>query len=510
MIIHSYPKLVNIPEIDGGGAKIGVLEMSTLLGFPVKRMYFLHRVDDSVKRGNHAHKELFQCFIALKGSFKIELEGAAGRHVFVISSPKEALIVPPGYWRVLSEFSEGTVCAVLASEEYNEGDYIRNYKNFESYIKSSKDISSVPYLDLTREYQDIKLDLYMKYDSVLSSGNYISGDSLKEFESRFAEMCGSKFCVGVSNGLDALTLTLTSWGITEPGIEVICAANSFVATAIGISRAGATPVFVDPDHRTYNICPKKIEEKINNNTKAIVLTHMYGQPADMDRINYLAEKYGLKVFEDSAQAHYAEYKGKRCGSLGDAAGFSFYPTKNLGAFGDGGAITTDDESAYNHLLALRNYGSIRKYKHDILGYNARLDELQAAFLSVKLKKIESWTEHRRDLAKLYVDSLSDVEGIILPFIPEGYKPVWHVFAIRVLNGLRDNLAEYLEKNNIGYNIHYPIPIHLQKCYRDLGYEEGSLPVSERVSKEVLSLPLSSYHSHDEILYVVKKIKEFFG
>lgn len=506
--MYKEPTLIDVQNIINGSGQIGVIEASKHLGFNVKRMYFLHNIKDGSERGAHAHKALSQCMIAMHGSFDIELEGGGQTYSFTLDDPAKALMIPPGYWRSLTGFSNTAVCAVLASHEYSEDDYIRDYPSFLLFDRTKNDVSAVPFVDMKRCYKDLKFDLDLAYEKVMESGFYVCGRELFSFEKNFADLCGAKHCVGVSNGLEAISLTLEAWGINEPDMEVICATNSFVATALGISRAGAKPVLVASDEQTYNICPEAIEAAITSNTKAIALTHLYGQSADMDAINAIAKKHGIKVFEDAAQAHLSEYKGKKCGALGDAAGFSFYPTKNLGAYGDAGAITTNDQALADKIRMLRNYGMKVKYHHDIMGANSRMDEMQAAFLNVKLAKLAEWTDNRRRLAGIYFDELKGVDGLILPHVPEWANPVWHVFAVRVLNGKRDELIQYLEDRNIGCNVHYPIPIHMQKCYQSLGYKLGDFPSAESSADELISLPLDAYHTEDEIKFVIKAINAF--
>ena len=369
-------------------------------------------------------------------------------------------------------------------------------------------VDAVPYLDFKRTYQALKEPLDRAYKEVMESGFYINGPHVEAFEKAFAEYCGAKYCIGVGNGLEAITLVLQAWGIGA-GDEVICATNSFVATALGVSRANALPVLVEADARTFNIDPNVIESAITPRTKAIALTHLYGQTAEMDAIIAIAKKHNLKVLEDAAQAHGAEYKGKRAGSIGDAATFSFYPTKNLGAFGDGGAITTNDATLAEQLKLMRSYGSKIKYHHDVMGTNSRLDELQAALLSAKLPSLEAGNQRRRDLAALYFRELSQIEGIVLPFVPEWAKPVWHVFAVLIENDRRDEFTAYLTDNKIGYNIHYPVPIHAQKCYADLPLHGQTFPIATAQAKQLVSLPCDAYHTDEEILQVCKVIKPFF-
>tara|TARA_B100000686_G_C16784834_1_gene974509 strand:- start:1127 stop:2293 length:1167 start_codon:yes stop_codon:yes gene_type:complete len=369
-------------------------------------------------------------------------------------------------------------------------------------------IDSVPFLDFQRTYQDLKIELDAAYQRVAASGHYILGPHVAEFENVFASICDARHCIGVGNGLEAITLVLQAWDIGEKD-EVICAANSFVATALGITRAGATPVLVGADVQTYNIAPLEIEKAITPKTKAIVLTHLYGQPADMDAIMAIAAKYNLKVLEDAAQAHGALYKGKPVGALGDAASFSFYPTKNLGALGDAGAITTNNDDLASKLRKLRNYGSEKKYYHELLGNNSRLDELQAAFLLVKHTKLSEWNKRRRELADIYLKELSNIDGLIIPHVPEWAKPIWHVFAVRIKNNKRGALIDCLSDHSIGYNIHYPVPINAQECYKDLPSAQKPHPIADEQAKQLLSLPCDPYHSNEEIQKVCEIIKRFF-
>jgi dTDP-4-amino-4,6-dideoxygalactose transaminase len=345
---------------------------------------------------------------------------------------------------------------------------------------------TIPFLDLKSPYIELKEELDAAYQRVMESGWYILGKEVEAFEAEFATHCESKYCVGVGNGLEALHLIIRAYGI-GPGDEVIVPSNTYIATWLAVTHAGATPVPVEPDERTYNIDPTKIEQSITQNTKAIMVVHLYGQPADMDSVNAIAQKYGLKIIEDCAQAHGAYYKCRRTGSLGHAAGFSFYPGKNLGAFGDGGAVVTNDERLADKIRVLRNYGSRVKYHNDLPGYNSRLDELQAAFLRVKLKKLDEWNERRKLVAAEYMDGLTFTRNIVLPFVPEWADPVWHIFAIR--SKKRDDLQKYLSDAGIGTMIHYPVPPHLQPAYSDLGYKKGDFPISEAIHSSIISLPM---------------------
>lgn len=369
-------------------------------------------------------------------------------------------------------------------------------------------VTRVPFIDFTRQYQEMKPVLDAAYQDFMNSGYYILGTQCAAFEKEFAAYCGVRHCITVGNGLEAITLLLQAWNIGA-GDEVICAVNSFIATALGVSRAGATPVMVEAKEGTYNIDPAAIERAITPRTKAIALTHLYGQTAEMDAILALAQKHNLKVMEDSAQAHGATYNGKPAGGLGDGATFSFYPTKNLGAFGDGGAITTNDDDVAAYLRKVRNYGSTVKYHHDLAGTNSRLDELQAAFLLAKMPKLEAWNTRRRAIAALYCAALNDVSGIVLPEVPSTCVPVWHTFVVRITDGKRSEMIKHLEAHNIGYNIHYPVPIHQQACYQDHPDAKKSYPIAEAQAQEILSLPCDPYHTDEEINYVISVIKDFY-
>lgn len=365
-------------------------------------------------------------------------------------------------------------------------------------------MGKIPFLDLKQPYLELKEALDCAYQRVMDSGWYIHGEELKAFEAEFADYCNVKYCIGVGNGLDALHLILRAMDIGE-GDEVIVPSNTFIATWLAVSYAGATPVPVEPDEKTYNIDPSKIEAAITKKTKAIMPVHLYGQPADMDPILEIASRYRLKVIEDAAQAHGARYKGKKAGGLGDAAGFSFYPGKNLGAFGDGGAVTTNDSTIAEKVSRLSNYGSQVKYAHDVKGYNSRLDELQAAFLRVKLRKLDEWNGRRKVIADMYLKGLADLSDLTLPYVPDWAEPVWHLFVVRASK--RDQLKKYLEDQGIQTLIHYPVPPHKQGAYKDMS--DLTLPVSEQLHREVLSLPIGPVLSENEQNTIKTTIKDFF-
>ncbi len=363
---------------------------------------------------------------------------------------------------------------------------------------------NIPFLDLTTPYQELKEELDDAYQRVMDSGCYILGREVEFFEKEFAHYCEVDHCIGVGNGLEALHMILRAMDI-GPGDEVIVPANTYIATWLAVSHSGATPIPVEPDTRTYNIDPNCVEAAVTVRTKAILPVHLYGQSADMDAINDLAKKYNLKVIEDAAQAHGSGYKGRRTGGLGDAAGFSFYPGKNLGALGDGGAVTTNDSNLAEKIRCLRNYGSKEKYFNEIKGFNSRIDELQAALLRVKLRYLDQWNDRRKKIAKLFNKNISHSE-LRLPHVPEWADPVWHLYVVRCRNRLE--LRDYLIRIGIGTLIHYPVPAHLQEAYADHNFVKGRFPLSELMAEEVLSLPIGPHLRDDQVQYIVDTLNEF--
>lgn len=356
---------------------------------------------------------------------------------------------------------------------------------------------SVPFLDLKATYIELQDEIDSAVSRVLSSGWYLLGDELAAFEQEYASYVGAQHCVGVANGLDALQLALRAMDI-GPGDEVIVPSNTYIATWLAVSQVGATPVPVEPDERTHNIDPKRIEAAVTPRTRAIIPVHLYGQPADMTPILSCAASHGLRVLSDGAQAHGARYQDAPIGGLGDATAWSFYPGKNLGAFGDGGAVTTNDAGIADRIRVLRNYGSRVKYVNEVPGYNSRLDELQAAVLRVKLRYLDQWNERRRECADLYAKGLENC-GLILPLSPAWAESVWHLYVVR--HPQRDLLQSALREQGIQTLIHYPIPPHLQEAYSGMGLKAGDNPISEELAATVLSLPIGPHLSreHQEII-----------
>jgi dTDP-4-amino-4,6-dideoxygalactose transaminase len=368
----------------------------------------------------------------------------------------------------------------------------------------------VPFLDLKVQYKSIKNEINPAIQAILDNTSFILGKAVSDFESAFAKAHSVKYCYGLGSGTDGNHLVL--WALNVgPGDEVILPANTFIATAWGATLCGAKPVFVDVEADSYNIDPGKIEKVINKKTKAIVAVHLYGQPADIDSLKTVAEKFNVHLVEDCAQSHLAEYKGKKVGGLTEAASFSFYPGKNLGAYGEGGAVTTNSEDLANKFKMLRDHGANQKYYHESLGHNYRMDGIQGAVLGVKLKYLDNWTNSRRRVANKYRELLCDFEHIILPAEMSYAKHVYHLFVIQVKKGKleRDNLAKFLNDNGISTGLHYPVPLHLQNCFKGLGYKKGDFPVTEKLAESGLSLPMYPELADEQIEYVSDKIKEFF-
>jgi dTDP-4-amino-4,6-dideoxygalactose transaminase len=365
----------------------------------------------------------------------------------------------------------------------------------------------VPFLDMKSPYLELRAELDESYRRVMESGWYILGEEVEAFEQEFAAYCGAKYCIGVGNGLEALHLTLRAYDI-GPGDEVIVPANTYVATWLAVSYAGARPVPVEPDARTFNLDPSLVDAAIGPRCRAILAVHLYGQPASMDPLRDIARRHELRLIEDAAQAHGARYQRKMTGVLGDTAAWSFYPGKNLGALGDAGAVTTNDERLADRVRILRNYGSRTKYDNEVKGFNSRLAPLQAAFLRVKLRHLDAWNLRRRNVAASYLEALSGLPNLDLPRVPEGIEPAWHQFVVQ--HPQRDTLQSHLTRSGIGTLIHYPVPPHLSQAYAEMGLKSGALPITERLARTVLSLPVGPHLPEDQVQTVVRAVKEFKG
>lgn len=364
----------------------------------------------------------------------------------------------------------------------------------------------IPFLDYRAVNAPYFEDIQIAVRRVLESGRYVLGPEVEAFEREYAAYCGAPYCVGVSSGLDALILILEAWkhiGKLKAGDEVLVPANTYIASILAISKTGLEPVLVEPDERTYTIHPDRLEAAITKRTRAMMAVHLYGQCADMDPMNRMAQKHGLLVFEDAAQAHGALYRGKRAGNLADAAAHSFYPGKNLGAIGEGGAVTTSDEEVAETVGLLRNYGSKQKYHHSIKGVNHRLDELQAAILRVKLPHLDADNEKRMLMAQTYLSGIQN-PAVLLPYVADYGVPCWHLFVVRVKE--RDRFMSYLKERGVTTAIHYPVPPHQQPAYAE--WNDRSYPITEAIHREVVSLPISPAHSFEEAVAVAEWIERY--
>jgi len=366
---------------------------------------------------------------------------------------------------------------------------------------------NVPFLDLKAQYKTIKDEVLPAINEVIENTAFAGGPYVAKFEQAFADFCGVKHCIGVGNGTDALWLSLVALGIGH-GDEVITTPNTFIATAEAISLAGAIPIFVDIEEKTHNMNPALLANAITKKTKAIIPVHLFGQPADMDPILEIAKKHGLKVVEDACQAHGAEYKGRKAGSMGNTGCFSFYPGKNLGAYGEGGAVVTNDDALAANMRMFRDHGQAKKYYHGIIGWNARLDGIQGAVLSVKLKHLADWNDARRKHANRYSELLASVKDIIVPAEMDYAKHVYHIYALR--SPERDKLMAYLAEKGVSCGIHYPVPVHLQDAYGFLKYREGSFPIAEKCASQYLSLPMFAELTDEQVAYVAQQIKGYYA
>lgn len=492
----------------GDDKKIYIAEQPDTLPFACKRQYIIDNEKGIGRGGVHAHKKLWQLFVCCRGEFKLTLEGRQGVCEYILDTPSRGLVVPPGYWRDY-EMSDNAIVSVLASEVYCEEDYIRDYLEFKKYISfdgHSSEETIIPFVPLDRENAFLKQAFLSSLEKNIDNNNWILGGDVNQFEDSFAQYCEAQYAIGCGNGLDALSLALKAYGI-KSGDEVIVPSNSFIATALAVSNIGAEPVFIDCQQHSGELDIDQIEAIITSKTKAIIPVHLYGHPVDMERVMSIAEVHDLFVLEDAAQAHGALYKNKKVGSIGHAGAFSFYPSKNLGALGDAGCVVTNDSELARKIRLIANYGSEEKYNHIEKGCNSRLDTIQAAFLSHKLPYLDDWNEHRRKLASIYYNELTNLSGIVLLDVSEDKTAVWHVFPIFLESkAKRDSLKAYLAEQGIMTNIHYPYPIHETTAY-DTG---ESFPNAHRNARTEISLPISPFLTQEEILRVCKEIQIYFS
>jgi dTDP-4-amino-4,6-dideoxygalactose transaminase len=500
-------RMVELQTIPMPNGVLGVAEVSKHIGFPIHRAYYIRDVPAGASRGAHGHKSLRQCFMCLRGSVRLSIIKGGRTQVVELDRPSQAAVVAAGSWRDLSDFSHDSVVIVLVSDEYDEADYIRDFDEFKRWDAGDAPVAAVPYLDLKRTSDAFGAEMELAMRRVVKSGCLIGGPEVAAFERRFAEYCEAGAAVGLGNGLDALIVALRAWNI-GPGDEVIVPAHTFIATSLAVDEVGATPVLVDVEPDTGLMDMRRVEANISERTRAVIPVHLYGHPADVDALRSAIGDRDIRILEDAAQAHGARYKGRRCGGLGDAAAFSFYPTKNLGALGDGGALVTGDAADAAAARMIANYGSREKYRHESAGRNSRLDPLQAAVLSAKLEHLDAWNARRSQLALRYFLGLADVAEIELPAVRGWAEPVWHVYPVRA-RGARDALQAFLAANGVGTNIHYPTPVHLQPCYAGR-WREGDFPVAEALAGSLLSLPLDPMHSEREIDFVIAQVRAFYG
>lgn len=496
--------LVDIQIIGSDDGTLGIAEASKHFGFDPKRIYFLTDLNKRSFRGAHGHKQLRQFIVCVHGTVTLEIIAREHRVITTLDHYSKGAILRPGCWRALRDFSHDAIVLVLASHEYDEADYLRDFDQFRAWEQSVA-TAPVPYIDLKRTDAAIGFQIRRAIDGVIASGTYVGGPAVQRFEDDFSQYCGTTHTVGVANGLDALSLALRAMAI-GPGDEVIIPAHTFVATALAVTAVGATPCPVDVEYETGLLDVSKVEAAITARTKAVIPVHLYGHPVDMDPLLEIASRYGLRVLEDAAQAHGARYYGRRCGALGDAAAFSFYPTKNLGAIGDAGAVTASDPALADRVRKLANYGSSTKYIHEIAGGNSRLDPIQAAVLDVKLKHLDAWNTRREVLALRYLAGLRHVRGISLPIVRPWAEPVWHVFAVKIEGGRRDAVAQFLQQAGIGTNLHYPVPVTEQPCYAG-NWNHDDFPNARRLARSLISLPLDPTHSDDEIDRVIHVLQK---
>lgn len=489
--------------------------------FGVSRVFYLFDVPSAALRGGHSHYADSQLIVAVSGSFTVTVDDGVNHKEYTLNRPDQGLLVPPGIWRELKDFSSGSICLVLTSHPFDEADYVRDYSEFLS-LTASKRVDKIPVINLLRENAFFGLDnISQAMQRVAESGRYIGGAEVGNFERALAQDTGVKYAVGVSNGLDALRLIFKAYiklGILAPGDEVIVPANTYIASILAVSDAGLCPVFCEPDPLTLNLDSLRLEALISQRTRAILVVHLYGRPCWDETIRKCALRHGLIVVEDNAQAIGAQttvppvqcsFPVKdseplfRTGSLGHAAAFSFYPTKNIGALGDAGAVTTDDSELAECIRALSNYGSRVRYQNIYKGYNCRLDSVQAAVLELKIHGIAGVSELRRVVAAQY-DALITNPLVEKPLISSPDFSVWHQYVVRVDN--RDEFRAFLAARGISTDIHYPTPPHLQPCYKE--YATLPLPLTEEIARRCVSLPISATITAEEIRAVAEAVNAF--
>lgn len=508
MKLETQHQVIALPKRADPRGILVPIELTSQVPFTVQRVYFITKADPALPRGFHAHRRTREAMVCVSGSCDLRLRSRDGAQTSIeMDDPGRMVIIEPGLWREMHNITEDAVILVLASLPYDEGDYIRDQTSFD--MEQPKGVvTAVSSLDLKRENAAFEPALSAAVQRVVDSGWYVGGPEVKEFEERWAAFCGARHAVGVGNGLDAMELVLRAWGV-GPGDEVIVPANTYIATWLAVDAVGARVVPVEPDPATFNISAPTIEPALTNRTKVVLGVHLYGRSLDHAPIRRLCDERGIKFLEDGAQGHGASKDGVRVGAQGHAAAFSFYPTKNLGALGDAGAITTDDPATAESVALLGNYGSKVKYVNDVKGRNSRLDAIHAAALLAKLPRLDSGSEHRRILAGRYQQKLGKIEGLELPAAPlSAEEHVWHTYVVRCADRL--GLQTHLQRQGIQTLIHYPIAPFDQQAYADYGLDPANFPISRSIHKNCLSLPISATHTELEIDHVCDAITDFFA
>ncbi len=521
----SYPvRLVSSPVISDRRGKLTFTEHKNSLPWICRRNFIIYDTPERELRGYHAHKTTHQCLICVAGRIIVLVDNGVNRIEVELDSPNKSLLIPPMVWSSQTYVKPGSVLVVLASEKHIPENYIHDYSQFlslsnqfaesgtrnkcevEEEIELEESIIRVPFLDIKGINKPLETQFTAAFSRVLESGCFILGPEVEAFEHEWSAYCHADHCVGVGSGLAALHLLLVAAGV-KPHHEVIVPSNTYIATVLAISQTGATPVFVEPNPLTHTLDASGLCAAITKNTHSIMTVDLYGQTSDMDPILVIAKQYGVFVFSDSAQGHGARYKGRITGSLCDASCFSFYPSKNLGALGEAGAVVTNNADLANRVRILRNYGSSTRYYNEFKGFNERMDPVQAAFLRCKIPHLDYLNCKRSYIASCYMKSLANISWLTLPLVPEWSSPCWHLFVIFV-HGCRDALSEYLTKNQVDSIVHYPVPPHLQECYKDLNLKKGSFPVAEKLAGGVISIPICPTLSDEQVGHVVKTIISF--
>ena len=507
-------RIITLPRHSECNGALSVLENGNDLPFAIRRVYYLYDIPADAERGGHSHHRMQAMMVAAAGSFSVEVSDGAASRRFTLNRPWQALYIPAGIWRTVKEFSSGSVCLNIVSEEYDEADYVRDYNAFLKLTAEKRGTPrfKYPFLDLgtvNRPYlQEIK-DAAMR---VIDSGRYIGGSEVEALESEMSAITGAPYAIGVSNGLDALRLIFRAYiikGTLRYGDEVIVPADTFIASALAVTDCGLVPVFADPDPDTFNLSAATIEKAITPRTRAILPVHLYGRICWDDDIRQIALKHQLLVIEDSAQAIGAIgatdglFSSRAAGGIGHAAGFSFYPTKNIGALGDAGIVTTHDRDLAEIIRSLRNYGSTSHYHNIYTGYNCRLDPMQAAIIRAKLPHLEAENAHRRSLAEIYTHNIHN-PLLKLPVYSGTPAEVWHQYTVVADN--RDRFRKYLADCGVETAVHYPIPVHLQPCYRQ--YSDLDLPAAEHIASHIVSLPVSSCTSPTDAMEISAIINKY--